>query len=88
MLESLYPAVKSYFNTKRQQCPRLNFLSDPQIIKIYMESKDFKGFNNYVNKLFPGVSELKIKQDEILPSEAVSIDGDALPLKILRTPNF
>lgn len=35
MLESIYPSLNEYFNSKRLQCMRLYFLSNDEIVNIH-----------------------------------------------------
>jgi hypothetical protein len=67
ILEGLYPSVTAFFHTKRVQNPRLYFLSDTDLARIYSENRDFRGFNSYITKVFPSLKRLLIKEDEQLP---------------------
>lgn len=73
----LYTVTHAYFQAKRAQCPRLYFLSNSEITKIYSENKDkeFRALNPFINYIFPNIQQINFRADEQIPFEMQNNDG-------------
>ena len=87
-VDEVQKGLSEYLESKRVAFPRFFFLSDGELIQILSETKDPRKVNNYISKVFEGISELSFTEaPELLITGMENRDGDSIPFSTLVEPN-
>lgn len=76
-LEKVDKNLENYLDKKRNDFPRLYFLSSESLIEMIANVKQFSKINKQIKIIFNGISELKINSNEEIEG-IVSFEGEVL----------